>query len=100
MGTAPLRGGTKKRWKTVELIVEEHGWDPAVSAPAADQMRWVRVAGGEVELRRQVKAAASAAGLGVTVRSDRGVRADRTARGRAGKPLRVKTWRNHACHYI
>ena len=47
----------KKRWKTVELIVEEHGWEPAVSAPAADQVMWVRVAGGEVELRRQVKAA-------------------------------------------
>ena len=57
MCTAPLRCGTKKRGKPVELRVEEHGWDPAVSAPAAEQMRWVRVAGGEVELRRQVKAA-------------------------------------------
>jgi len=57
MGTAPLRRGTKKRGKTVALIVGEHGGEPAGSAPAADQRMCVRVAGGEVELRRQVKAA-------------------------------------------
>ena len=47
----------KKRWKTVELIIEEHEWNPAQVAPAADQMMWLRVAGGEVDLRGQVKAA-------------------------------------------
>jgi len=57
MYAAPIRCGTKKRGKTVELIVEEHGWEPAVSAPATDQMMCVRVAGGEVDLRRQVQAA-------------------------------------------
>ena len=47
----------KKRWKTVELIIEEHEWEPSLAPPAADQMMYLRVAGGEVDLRRQVKAA-------------------------------------------
>ena len=47
----------KKRWKTIELIIEERAWEPSVAPPAADQMMSIRVAGGEMELRRQVKAA-------------------------------------------
>jgi hypothetical protein len=47
----------KKRWKTIELIIEEHEWEPRVAPPAPDQVMNLRVAGGEVELRRQVKAA-------------------------------------------
>jgi hypothetical protein len=47
----------KKRWKTIELIIEEHDWEPRGALPAADQMMRLRVAGGERELRRQVKAA-------------------------------------------
>ena len=46
----------KKRWKTVELIIEEHEWEPTVATPSADQLMYIRVAGGEVGLRRQVKA--------------------------------------------
>ena len=47
----------KKRWKTIELIIEEHDWEPSAAPPAADQVMDLRVAGGEVDLRRQVKAA-------------------------------------------
>ena len=47
----------KKQWKTVELIIEERGWEPRVTPPTADQIMQVRVAGGEMDLRRQVKAA-------------------------------------------
>lgn len=57
MGTLPLRYGPKKRGKTRELISEEDEWDPRAAPPAGAHMLYVRVAGGEVALRRRVKAA-------------------------------------------
>lgn len=47
----------KRRWKTIELIIEEHAWEPNMVSPAADHIMQIRVAGGEMDLRRQVKAA-------------------------------------------
>jgi hypothetical protein len=47
----------KKRWKTIELIIEEQEWEPSPVSPTANQMMYLRIAGGEVDLRRQVKAA-------------------------------------------
>ncbi len=45
----------KKRCKTVELIVEECGWDPAAGQWPADRLVPVRVTASEVALRQQVK---------------------------------------------
>ena len=47
----------KKRLKTVELIVEESGWEPKVEQRAADRVIDIRVARSEVEVRRRVKSA-------------------------------------------
>lgn len=44
----------QKRYKTVELIVEETPWKPPAKP---DRMVWVKVAWGEVEVARQVKQA-------------------------------------------
>jgi hypothetical protein len=47
----------KKRWKTVELIVEEYGWEPVTPLPPAEQIMPLRVAKREMGMRQQVKAA-------------------------------------------
>ena len=47
----------KKRFKTVELIVEESQWEPDPSQRSAASLVHVRVAASEVEVRRQVKSA-------------------------------------------
>jgi len=47
----------KKRYKTVEIIVEEMAWTPKLKEPRGDELIAVRVALGEVEVRRQVKQA-------------------------------------------
>ncbi|MBI2313997.1 MAG: hypothetical protein HYU77_15980 [Betaproteobacteria bacterium] len=48
-----------KRYKTVELIVEETNWQPRAGASvrAADHMVGVRIGYGEAELREKVKQA-------------------------------------------
>jgi hypothetical protein len=46
----------KKRYKTVELIVDEKDWEPGVNYPSERQVL-IRVGYGEVELREQVKVA-------------------------------------------
>ena len=46
----------KKRWKMVELIVEEGSWDPP-KQQASESLVFVHVALPEVEMRRQVKRA-------------------------------------------
>ena len=45
----------KKRYKTVELIVEEVDWQPRPKRPSPDTRVGVRVEWGEAELGRQVK---------------------------------------------
>jgi len=45
----------KKRFKTVELIVEESEWEPDTHQRAAESVVQVRVAVSEVEVRRRVK---------------------------------------------
>ena len=45
----------KKRFKTVELIVEEQAWEPAAPRIANNQLVRIRVTGPEVEVRKQVK---------------------------------------------
>ncbi len=47
----------KRRFKTVELIVEEREWEPHTYQRSADSLVHVRVAWPEVEVRRQVKGA-------------------------------------------
>ena len=47
----------KKRFKTVELIVAERGWEPPAPRFAADAMVGVRVGLAERELQQQVKQA-------------------------------------------
>ena len=47
----------QKRFKTVELIVEESDWAPQTGQRIEDALVWVRVALPEVEVRRQVKRA-------------------------------------------
>ena len=47
----------KKRFKTVELIVEESQWESDPSQRSAASLVHVRVAASEVEVRRQVKSA-------------------------------------------
>jgi len=47
----------KKRFKTVELIVAERGWEPPAPRFAADAMVGVRVGLAERELQPQVKPA-------------------------------------------
>src|SRR5437867_12868840 len=62
----------KKRFKTVELIVEESQWEPDPYQRSTASLVYVRVAASEVEVRRQVKSAggemeSAAWRLGVTV---------------------------------
>jgi hypothetical protein len=45
----------KKRFKTVELIVEEIAWEPKARRMAGDTLVRIQVALPEVEVRRQVK---------------------------------------------
>ena len=47
----------KKRFKTVELIVEESDWEPVGCQRAAESVVRVRIALPEVEVRNQVKRA-------------------------------------------
>lgn len=47
----------KKRYKTVEIIVEEMAWLPKPKGPSGDELMAIRVALGEVDVRRQVKQA-------------------------------------------
>jgi hypothetical protein len=47
----------KKRFKTVELIVEEREWEPCSPQRAAESLVRIRVAWPEVEVRQQVKRA-------------------------------------------
>ena len=46
----------RKRFKTVELIVDEQDWMPGVIIPV-DKRVFVRIGYGETELREKVKAA-------------------------------------------
>ncbi len=45
----------RKRYKTVELIVDERDWMPAVRIPV-DKRILIRIGYGETELREQIKA--------------------------------------------
>jgi len=45
----------QKRWKTVELIVEEAPWAPLETPPAADVLVPIRLALLEATLRQQIK---------------------------------------------
>ena len=47
----------KKRYKTVELIVEENRWEPSLCPPKGNTLVWVRIALLEAEVRQQAKAA-------------------------------------------
>lgn len=47
----------RKRYKTVELIVDEAAWEPPRAAPAPDTAMYVRVAWGEVAIAQRIKAA-------------------------------------------
>ena len=48
---------SKRRYKTVELIVEEGDWDPPAPKRARDRLVKTRLAVPEIELRIQVKQA-------------------------------------------
>src|SRR5947209_1389652 len=45
----------RKRYKTVELIVEEAPWEPRPAIPAPDAIVYIRVAWGEAALARRIK---------------------------------------------
>ena len=47
----------KKRYKTVEIIVDEVAWTPKPGRPRGDAMAAIRVNWGEAEIGRQVKRA-------------------------------------------
>lgn len=47
----------RKRFKTVELIIEERDWQPEESQRAAARMVGVHIAAAEVELRGRIKQA-------------------------------------------
>lgn len=47
----------RKRYKTVELIVAEADWTPPAMVPTPETLVYVRVAWGEAEIARHVKAA-------------------------------------------
>ncbi len=47
----------KRRYKTVELIVEEGDWEPSVPKRARDRLVKIRLAVPEIALRTQVKQA-------------------------------------------
>jgi len=48
---------SKKRYKTVELIIEEVAWKPVASCPASDTVVEIRVEWEEMDIRKQVKGA-------------------------------------------
>lgn len=48
---------TKKRYKTVELIIEEMDWDPPLDPPTGETIVGVKVEWGEADIARQVKIA-------------------------------------------
>ncbi len=45
----------QRRWKTVELIVEEESWTPRKAPPSADMLVAIRLELSEGTLRQQVK---------------------------------------------
>lgn len=47
----------QRRWKTIELIIEESFWQPRPRKIPADRIMNIRIKYEEVELRRQIKAA-------------------------------------------
>jgi len=47
----------RKRYKTVELIVDEAPWEPPRATPAPDTIVYLRVAWGEAAVARRIKAA-------------------------------------------
>ena len=47
----------KKRWKTVELIVEEKDWEPPLPQRPADSLVQLRVEWAETAVRHRIKAA-------------------------------------------
>ena len=47
----------RKRYKTVELIVDEAPWEPPITPLAPETLVYVRVAWGEAAIARQIKAA-------------------------------------------
>ncbi len=47
----------KKRYKTVELMVEETEWEPAASTPSGDAIVEIQVKWGEAEVGRRVRQA-------------------------------------------
>ncbi len=47
----------QKRFKTVELIIEERDWRPQVKSKAGDRIVSIRVAVAELDIRAQVKRA-------------------------------------------
>lgn len=47
----------RRRYTTVEIIVSEGPWEPPRKAPAPETLIFLRVAWGEVEVARQIKAA-------------------------------------------
>lgn len=47
----------RKRYKTVELIVDEADWTPPVTAPTPDTLVYLRVVWGEAAVARRIKAA-------------------------------------------
>ncbi len=47
----------RKRYKTVEIIVEEAAWEPPAMSPAPDTIVYLHVAWGEATVARQIKAA-------------------------------------------
>lgn len=46
-----------KRYKTVELIVEEAPWEPPRAAPAPEAIVYIQVAWGEAAIARRIKEA-------------------------------------------
>jgi|SRR5215813_6428854 len=47
----------RRRYKTVEIIVEEARWEPPPAVPAPDTLVYLRVAWGEATVARQIKQA-------------------------------------------
>ncbi|MBI3756412.1 MAG: hypothetical protein HY267_00395 [Deltaproteobacteria bacterium] len=47
----------KKRYKTVELIIAEHDWEPPMEPRSDTACVWVRISARELEMRQKIKAA-------------------------------------------
>jgi hypothetical protein len=47
----------RKRYKTVELIVDEADWEPSARTPAPETPVYIRVVWGEAAVARSIKAA-------------------------------------------